>query len=172
MPRNSKDKVLNRFGSALIDLCCTHDVHIFNGRLHGDTDGHYRCTANDDKSLVDYVIGSTQLFNCCTDFYIESEDFSDHFPVCCRLTFQSTKGYDETMNQSTLNNSYKWKESRVNTFIEIFSHLFPKFSSNLTAANCIEKLQEFNALYKQGGMSMKRRSGSIQVHTTQTRLVG
>ena len=57
MPRNSKDKVLNRFGSALIDLCCTHDVHIFNGRLHGDTDGHYTCTANDGKSLVDYVIG-------------------------------------------------------------------------------------------------------------------
>ena len=110
------------------------------------------------------MIGSTQLFNCCTDFYIESEDFSDHFPVCCRLTFQSTKGYDETMNQSTLNNSYKWKESRVNTFIEIFSHLFPKFSSNLTAANCIEKLEEFNALYKQ---AMKRRSGSIQVNTTQ-----
>ena len=77
---------------------CTHDVHIVNGRLHGDTDGHYTCTANDGKSLVDYVIGSTQLFNYCTDFNIESEDFSDHFPVCCRLTFQSTKGYDETMN--------------------------------------------------------------------------
>ena len=123
--------------------------------------------ANDDKSLVDYVIGSTQLFNCCTDFYIESEDFSDHFPLCCRLTFQSTTGYDETMNQSALNSSYKWKESRVNTFIESCSHLLLKFSSNLTAANCIEKLQEFNALYKQGDMSMKRRSRSIQVNTTQ-----
>ena len=61
-----KDKVLNCFGSALIDLCCTHDIYIFNGRLHGDTDGHYTCTANDGKSLVDYVIGSTHLFNFCT----------------------------------------------------------------------------------------------------------
>jgi len=156
----------NRFGSALIDLCCTHGVHIFNGRLYGDTDGHCTCTANDGKSLADYVIGLTELFNCCTDFYFESEDFSDHFPACCRLTFQCTAGYDETMNQSTLNRScsYKWKESCVNTFIESFSHLFPRFSSNLIAANCIEKLEEFNALYKQAGMSMP---GSIQVNTTQ-----
>ena len=100
---------------------------------------------------------------------ILSEDFSDHFPVWCRLTFQSSTGYDENMNQSTLNKScsYKWKGSCSNTFIESFSHLFPKFSSNLTSANCIDTLEEFNALYKQAGMSMKRRSGSIQVNTTQ-----
>ena len=54
-----------------------------------------------------------------------------------------------------------------NTFIESFSHLFPKLSSNLTAENCIEKPEEINSLYKQAGMSMKRRSGSIQVNTTQ-----
>ena len=73
------------------------------------------------------------------------------------------------MNQSALNIScsYKWKESCANTFIESFSHLFPKFSSNLTSANCIDKLEEFNALYKHVGMSMKRRSGSIPVNTTQ-----
>ena len=53
MPRNFTEKVLNRFGSALIDLGCTHDVHIFNGRLQGVTDGHYTCTANDGKSIVD-----------------------------------------------------------------------------------------------------------------------
>ena len=63
MPRNFTEKVLNRFGSALIDIGCAHDVHIVNGRLQGVTD----------------VIGSTQLFNYCTDYYIESEDFSDHF---------------------------------------------------------------------------------------------
>ena len=57
-------------------------MHIFNGILHGDTDGHYTYTANDGKNLVDCVIGSTQLFNFCTDFFTESEDFPDHFPVC------------------------------------------------------------------------------------------
>ena len=148
---------------------------MFNGRFYGDTDRHYTCTANDGKCLVDYVIGSTQLFNYCTDFYNGSEDFPDHFLLWCRLTFQSTTDHNENMNQSTLIRSCsdKWKKSCVNRFIDTFSHLFPKaFSSNITVANCIEKIKEFNALhcsvlYKQTGMSMNRRSGSIQVNTTQ-----
>ena len=40
--------------------------------------------------------------------------------------------------------------------------------ARLNAANCIEKLEEFNVLYKQAGMSINRRSGSIQVNVLNT----
>ena len=42
---------------------------------------------NCGKSDVDYVIGSIPLLCFCTEFYIGVQDFSDHSPVCCKLTF-------------------------------------------------------------------------------------
>lgn len=48
-PRSNKDSVLNRFGSSLTELCCIHDVHIFNGQLHRDVSGNFTCTANGEK---------------------------------------------------------------------------------------------------------------------------
>ena len=89
--------------------------------------------------------------------------------MCCRLTFQSNTKHDDNINQSNLKKScsYKWKDSCENTFIESFSRLFQQFNSNLTAGNSIEKIGDLNLLYKQAGISMKRRSGPIQVNYTQ-----
>ena len=61
--RNTRDTELNRFGKTLIDLCCTYDIHLLNGWFPGDECGNFTCTANRGKSVVDYFIMSTTLFD-------------------------------------------------------------------------------------------------------------
>ena len=53
--RQSKDDTCNRFGTSLVDLCCTHNVHVLNGRLFNDTAGEITCVANNGSSVVDYM---------------------------------------------------------------------------------------------------------------------
>lgn len=83
--RQSKDETCNRFGMSLIDLCCIHAIHTLNGRMFDDKGGEITCVANDGSSVVDYMLASTSLFDSVSYFQVASEDFSDHFPLHCRL---------------------------------------------------------------------------------------
>lgn len=157
LSRSSKDSSLNRFGSSLIDLCCLHEIHImFNGRLFGDTEGNFTCTANDGNSVVDYCLGSTSLISHVTDFYVGVEDFSDHFPLCCKLAFDKCQQNDIDRNAHNAF-IYKWKDSCKDDFIRQFCQLFTEFSSSLTEANIVAKLNDFTHIFKQAGVSMKKR---------------
>ena len=47
LPRNNKDSdIANQYGVSLVELCCTFDIHILNGRSFEDTSGNYTCFAN------------------------------------------------------------------------------------------------------------------------------
>ena len=44
MKRNNKDcERCNLFGKTLVELCCVHNMHIMNARLHDDVDGNFTC---------------------------------------------------------------------------------------------------------------------------------
>ena len=44
LPRQSKViHTYNAVGSSLVELCCTFDIHIMNGRLFDDTEGNFKC---------------------------------------------------------------------------------------------------------------------------------
>ena len=78
--RNSKDsQTYNKFGLSLVDLCCEHDVHMLNGRLFDDKEGNITCVANEGRSLVDYIIASSNLFDKFSYFCVDNHDFSDMF---------------------------------------------------------------------------------------------
>lgn len=86
LSRNSKDsQTYNKFGLSLIDLCCEHDIHILNGRLFDDIEGNITCVSNEGRSIVDFIIASTSLFDKFLYFGIDHHDFSDHFPITCTL---------------------------------------------------------------------------------------
>ena len=68
LPRQNRDREVNRYGLSLIDLCCTHNVHIVNGRFVDDCNGNFTCIANAGHSVVDYHIVSSELFNCIANF--------------------------------------------------------------------------------------------------------
>ena len=126
MPRNSRDKGnLNSFGRTLIDLCCTYDIHIVNGRLFGDTDGQFTCLANEGYCVVDYHIVSTELFPFFTYFTVEDFDRSDHFPFSATLMFkkqilsQTEQFMIDVVDLSNYDN-FKWFEERRNLFMTEF----------------------------------------------------
>lgn len=104
------------------------------------------------KSVVHYVIDSTILFDHVSDFYISEEDFYDHFPVCCPLSFETT---DNTVTRATENlsnlrswHTYKWKDTCRDLFLNQFIQLYTEFSSTVTVDSVTEKLLEFSSLYK------------------------
>ena len=67
----------NNFGRILVDLCCTYNIHIVNGRCSGDCDSNYTCNANEGHSVVDYHLASSELFPFISYFNVEMRDESD-----------------------------------------------------------------------------------------------
>ena len=122
--RNSKDEHYNSFGLSLIELCCTFDIHILNGRLFGDKDGNFTCFANNGASVVDYMIASSSLFRYISDFKISDKDNSDHFPLICQLCFESTQTNYSTSNiydsNARLWQKFIWKDELKDVFYNKF----------------------------------------------------
>ena len=121
--RNSKDQVYNRFGLSLIELCCSYNVHILNGRMFGDSEGNFTCTANNGTSVVDYMICSSKIFDSVTDFRILRDDLSVHFPLKCSLSFRLKHNSLRTPNtvkdnvQLHIWTKYKWNEQYKDNFL-------------------------------------------------------
>ena len=120
--RNTKDlQAYNKFGLSLVDLCCEHDIHMLNGRLFDDTEGNITCIANEGRSLVDYIIASSNFFDKFSYFGVDNHDFSDHFPLTCSLQLNNisheTDTYDDTDTASKWD-KYKWKESLKQEFLD------------------------------------------------------
>ena len=80
------DKVIDTFGRQLLNLCITLDIHIVNGRCGDDTAiGEYTYIAPSGKSVIDYVLMSTDLFDHVDNFYVHERSDSWHFPLYCSL---------------------------------------------------------------------------------------
>jgi hypothetical protein len=114
--------VLEKYGERLLEMCMALGLYIFNGRLGCDKDiGRTTCK---DASLVDYVIGSAELFQCVNSFRVLPFDpmLSDcHNPI--QISFCDKSGKKEQPNPIT-NKSYKpaprkpkWKPDLKQEFI-------------------------------------------------------
>ena len=135
--RFSQDKVINPYGRELLNLCKTIDVHIVNGRLHDDRKiGKFTCK---DKSVVDYVLCSSELFPHVFDFKVEEycELFSDvHNPI----TF-SLQSKNEVHNTSVINNT-----RNTHTDIGNYNILVKKPKWNNTIENVFVNNLDINLL--------------------------
>ena len=135
--RKSKDDTCHGFGTSLIDLCCTHNIHVLNRRLFEDTQGEISCVANNGRSVIDYMLASTSLFNSFTHFQVGNEDYSDHFPLYCKILHACQK-HENTANswQENFNESkwsrYKWKEDKKMEFLQKFNLLFSNFKIQIS----------------------------------------
>ena len=113
--RQSKDETCSRFGTSLVDLCCTYNIHVLNGRLFKAINGEIICVANNGRSIVDYMVASTSISSHFTDFEVGSEDFSDHFPLHCKLSltcpdYRSAQNSWQEMCNKTIWNRFSWKK--------------------------------------------------------------
>jgi exonuclease III len=98
--RYSQDNVSDKYGKRLLNMCRHLGIYILNGRVGCDKNiGHVTCR---DKSVVDYVIASADIFQYVSDFCILPFDpmLSDvHNPIS--LTLKIPNMYDP--NPSILN---------------------------------------------------------------------
>jgi hypothetical protein len=87
LSRYSLDPVSNNYGYRFLEMCKNIGICIVNGRL--GLDRGVGSTTCDDKSLIDYVMVSPQMFPLVQGFRVEAFDrnFSDkHNPLC--VTFK------------------------------------------------------------------------------------
>ena len=152
MSRASKDETQNRFGISLLDLCCMYNIHVLNGRLFEDVKGEITCVANAGRSVVDYMVASTSLFDSFTYFKVGCEDFSDHFPLICRINLSCPGQGIQKTNFNMNGNAwrkFKWKENLKDQFIYSFTTLFAELKTKISRANepIVNFLPEFINIY-------------------------
>ena len=168
-----------KFGLSLIDLCCEHDIHMLNGRISDDVEGNFTCISNEGRSLVDYIIASSSLFDKFSYFCIDTNDFSDHFPVTCTLRLQQSFNegtFDTFHNDAETSNwgKFKWKESLKRDFLDKFRAKYVDFKNmiqfNPNNVHVTQYLKSFVNVFQQAGDLMKikfSKHGSNKVATAQ-----
>ncbi len=72
--RLSYDTTIDTRGKDLLERCISHQLRIFNGRVLGDTLGHYTCNTPNGTSVVDYVIMSEDILDQV--LYFSVSDFN------------------------------------------------------------------------------------------------
>ena len=116
----------------------------------------FYCVANNGRSVVDYMLASTSLFTSFTDFEVGSEDFSDHFPLYCKLSLtcpehgNAQNSWQEMLNETSWNR-FTWKESKKIEFLEHFHNLYSDFKGRILnrAESVTLFLEDFINAFKQ-----------------------
>ena len=125
--RASSDKICNNYGNRLLDFCKSSSICIFNGRIGSDNlTGEFTTTKN---SVIDYCIGSPNLFSNCSEYNILdfAPLFSDihcgtHFELKARRVhnvvpqFISENPVIDTKDNKE--NMYIWDNYKKTQFIE------------------------------------------------------
>jgi hypothetical protein len=146
--RKSKDihGEVNEFGKALLELCCTFDIHMLNGRVKGDKNGELTCFTATGSSVVDYTIVSAQLYDRVLHFKIEEHDQFTHFPQS--ITFASltctAKTDERTYSSGRQRLCFKWTDESMEKLIT--SDLIPTFYSNIEAGDTEEAAKTLTTL--------------------------
>ena len=84
MWRKSIDKTVNCIGVSLANLCCNLNIDVLHERFQHNNEGEHTCSSNDGRSLVDYMIASSEtLTDCVNYFQVDMCDISDHYPLHC-----------------------------------------------------------------------------------------
>ena len=151
VPRNSKDDKYNTFGMSLIELCCSHSVHLLNGRLFHDKRGEFTCFANNGASVVDYMIASTDLFKLVKKFCVSDIIYSVHCLLRCTLVLPLKE--IETLNVQMSNVLHDYDQITLNkynqtSFVQKVKDKFVSFASKLETRTAFSLISEFLNLFK------------------------
>ena len=115
--RQSRDAVVNNYGTLLLQLCSQFDFHILNGASEGDRNGSFTFVSQQGCSVIDYFIISDSLCSMSSHMSVESRVESSHMPVTCSLQCvldTPVAGEAEPLYIHKL----QWSADHVNTFRE------------------------------------------------------
>ena len=156
IPRKSRDLhgEVNAHGSSLLNLCCSYDIHMLNGRIHGDEEGHITCFTGNGCSVVDYTLASTSIFPLCRKFHISEYDEFTHLPQTFILECKKfdTVTTDDCNSESEKRIFYCMSNESVENMVnsEYFTMLHDKIEEgNIDdALECFDKLVETTCIKK------------------------
>ena len=129
-PRSSCDNVITSSGRRLLEFCKTYGLYIANGRLGKDKNkGSFTYIGPKGCSLIDYLLLSRELFDCISDFSVETRTESSHLPVTVDFC---TTNYSDKMVTAEDNmhseNIFSRLPKDINMFLEniknVFTHEF------------------------------------------------
>lgn len=132
IPRKSKDDTVNNFGKTLIDMCCTYDLHMLNGRAGNDTAGEYTFLSEQGKSVIDYMLVNTELYKLVSSFGIKPLYFSDHLCTAATIKFAAATDNREELNPE------KW------TRYKLTPGYIDQYQQNLTEPEVQEEINKAN----------------------------
>ena len=102
--------MVNAFGVSFLLLCKIFSIHILNGRNKHDDTGEFTCETHNGRSVVDYMIASTDFFETVETFQVGSFDDSDHFPISCKLLCPEVQNVERQM-QITKRYRIRWNKT-------------------------------------------------------------
>ena len=106
------------------------------------------------------MVASSSLFDSVLHFEVGNEDFSDHFPLGCRLRIGNTNnGINEQDRTEGMHywQKFKWKEAYKNTFLTKFNAMYSTFKRKISHYDfsAVQHLSEFISIYHKSGENMK-----------------
>ena len=114
---NLDDRDLNSYGRSLLNLCKSTGLKIVNGRFGKDRhEGNFTCITGNSKSVIDYFLVETSVFDDILDFVVGERLESIHMPL--QLTLNIFLRMQNNVDQIPQNRSnthtydrYKYNES-------------------------------------------------------------
>jgi len=114
--RVSQDSVINKRGRQLLELCQQTGLRICNGRIGDDAGcGRITCTANEGKSVVDYVLATQHTFPYFHSFQVCDQVESSHMPVS--FTFYSNFVYSDLDENLAPKHRFVWNDDFKNVYL-------------------------------------------------------
>lgn len=108
---------MNSHGKQLLQLCRSLDLYIVNGRLRGDSFGHYTYSSGLGSSTVDYAITDLDLSSLRAFTVKPLTPFSDHSQIT--LYIKQTQTITNTIRKQCQMNkitSFRWKENSFKNY--------------------------------------------------------
>ena len=135
--RSNLDKIVNKFGNNLLDICAKFELYILNGRTVGDLSGNYTCFQYNSRNTVDYFIASDKLIPNINIMKVNPPNhISDHAPVSVTLNLggkllqphTDTKKLISGGSGHTPPKTYIWRSESDENFIKALDSDFIKQS--------------------------------------------
>ena len=162
--RTSHDKISNKDGKLLVDICLANDCRILNGRTIGDLMGRFTSFQPKGCSIVDYMIASKNLMENILFFRVSNaNEYSDHAILTSKLSCQVTNKSDDSgarhkprrRNPSKAERACKfiWSDEKTELFKDSIakslanSDLNEFLSSDNPDTHCDNLVQDLNRVF-------------------------
>ena len=119
--RRSCDTIMNQVGQKILQLCCSYDMQIANGRFNGDIFGNFtHFNKNTGQSTVDLALISDNIFSKIDDFKVLPQNpLSDHCKIILTIkNLKLLKEEEDKYQWQPLRKRYKWTEESPVTYIQ------------------------------------------------------